>query len=149
MTPLYESRQVGWFAFVMIAIMLIMFTVVGATTDGEPVPWWVYVMVVVLTAPMSVMTVRVTRQHVRVQFLFPLFRKTIKMSEIRSCEPYRAEGLGRLQCQVKPLQGRFQLTGSGGVVITCDRGLPIHISDPEPEKLARAVQRARERSRKE
>ena len=149
MTPLYESRQVGWFPLVMVAFMMIAFTVIGATTEGEDVPWWTYVVVVCTIGPMSVMTVCVTRKHVRVHFLIPLFRKTIQMTDIRSCEPYRVEGLGRLQCQVKPLQGRFQLTGSGGVVITRDRGLPIHISDPEPEKLARAVQRARERSRKE
>lgn len=149
MTPLYESRQVRWFPIGMVVVMLIFCAVISTMTEGEPVPWWVYLMLPVLVLPFSVMSVRVTREHVRVSFLLTLPRRTIPIADIRSCEPYRAQGLQRLQTQVKPLHGRYQLKGSGGGVITPTRGIPIHISDPEPEKLARAVERARGKARKE
>ncbi len=149
MTPLYESRQVGWWLLGMIVVMMVFIAVIDLTSTGDELPWWFYVMLPVVIIPFSIMTVRVTRRDVQVRFLLPIMRKTVPIEEIRTCEPYRIEGLQRLQCQVKPFQGRFQLTGGSGVIILREKGIPIHISDPNPAKLVRAVERARGRRDKE
>jgi len=89
------------------------------------------------------MNVTVTREHVRITFLVGFPRKTVGIGDVKSCEAYRAEGLQRFQTQVKPSQGRSQLSGAGGVVIVRNKGIPLTVSDPEPDKIARAVARAR------
>ncbi len=142
MTPLYESRQVGWFVIAMTLIMMIFFAVIAVMSPESDMPVWVYPIFLFVMLPFTVMTVTVTREHVRVNFLLALPRKTIKIKDIQTCEAYHATGVQRLQVQVKPLHGRFQLTGAGGVVVHRIKGIPVTISDPEPEKLARAVARA-------
>ena len=142
MTPLYESRQVGWFIIGMTLVMMIFLVVVSTMSSESDVPIWLYPFILLSLLPFSVMKVTVTREHLRVSFLLSLPRKTIRIGDIQSCETYHATGLQRFQTQVKPFQGRFQLTGAGGVVVHRIKGIPITISDPEPEKLARAVARA-------
>jgi len=141
MTSLYQSRQVSW---IMIGTVLVMgiflaFILMNRTSED---PAWPAPVVLLLALPFSTMTVTVTREHVRIAFLPGLPRKTVPIGEIRTCEPYRAKGLQRFVTQIKPFRGEFVMGGTGGVVVVRHKGIPLTISDPEPEKLARAVVRA-------
>ncbi len=148
MTPLYESHQVGWLVIMMASIMMIFLVVVTVMSPESDMPIWVYPFILLSMLPFSVMKVKVTREHLRVTFLLSLPRKTIRIDDIKACEAYHASGLQRFQVQVKPLHGRFQLTGTGGIVINRVKGSPVIISDPEPDKLAKAVARALEKNAK-
>jgi len=140
MTPLYQSRQIAWWLIIMVVVVV---TVTYTLTyrSGETPPAWVFPVWVAMILPFSAMTLTVTREHLRVTFLLGLPRKTVKIEDIKSCDTYRAEGLRRLAVQIKPFQGQFQMSGKGGIVIVRRKGMPLTISDPEPEKLVRAVVR--------
>ncbi|MBU0742503.1 hypothetical protein KKG45_00160 [bacterium] len=144
MTPLYQSRQVAWWVIGMIVVMTVFFTFIATNRTAEA-PIWVYPAILLVMLPLCFMTVTVTREHLRIACLLGVPRKTVRIGDIRSCEPYRAKGIQRFAAQIKPFQGRFQMTGAGGVVINRNRGIPIMVSDPEPDELARAVARAREK----
>ncbi len=143
MTPLYQSRQVSWFLIGMAVVLTAVILALTTRSGESELPLWFYPIYLVIFLPFSVMDVTVTREHVRVAFLLRVPRKTVPIGDIKTCEPYRAQGMQRLVVQVKPIQGDFKLTGGGGIVLTRHRGTPITISDPQPEKLARAVARAR------
>ncbi|MBC8423837.1 hypothetical protein H8E07_06910 [bacterium] len=144
MTPLYQSRQVSWFMIGMIAVMAVFFSIMIVKGTEEAPPWF-YPAILLIMLPFSTMSVTVTRVHVRIAFLLGWPRRTIRIGDLKSCETYRAKGLQRLATRIRPFQGTYQMTGGGGIVLVRHKGIPITISDPEPDKLARAVTRARDK----
>ncbi len=147
MLPVYQSRQIGWLLIILVLTMILAISIATAGDPEEGPPIWFYPMMLLVVLPFSIMTVTVTREYVRIAFLLGVPRRTIRLEDIRSCEPYRTVGIRRFMTRVKPMQGQYKLTGAGGVVIMRTEGIPITVSDPDPEKLAGTVAKVQERQR--
>ena len=145
MTTLYRSRQVSWVPTAMVMMILVVAAVLSVGDQDDGAPWWFFAIVGLALIPFSVMNLTVNREHLRIVFLLGVPRCTVPIPDIVTCEIYEASGLQRLNFGVKPMQGRFQMSGSSGVLIARRRGVPITLSDPDPKKLSRAVAKARER----
>ena len=145
MTPLYRSRQISWFLLVFMAAMIVFIAIMNRSEPADPAPWWIFPAMAAIPLAFSTMTVTVTREEIRVRFPLGVPRRTIPIARIRACEPFEARGLARWRVGVKPLEGRYVMRGGRGVVLTLDRGIPLTISAPDPERLAKAVAKARER----
>lgn len=147
MTPLYSSRQFGWKILLLTTPALILMAIATRNDPAEAPPLWLWPLMVLILVPFSAMTVTVTREHLRVAMLLGFPRKTVRIEDIGEITAWEATGLQRFNVRLKPLQGEFRLGGRAGVTIVPKKGLPIHVSDPDPKRLLKAVEKARARSR--
>ena len=145
MTPLYQSRQFGWKILLLLLPALIVMRIATLNDPAEAPPVWMWPLLLLIMVPFSVMTVTVTREHLRVAMLLGIPRRTLRIEEIREITPYELTGWLRFNVHVKPLQGEFRLGGRVGVTVTPVKGLPLTLSDPDPKRLIKAVEKARAR----
>jgi hypothetical protein len=124
---------------------LILMGIVTLNDRADAPPYWLWPLMLLLLVPFSVMTVTVTREHLRVAMLLGFPRRTLRIGEIREITPYELTGRLRFNVHVKPLHGEFRLGGRCGVTVTPVKGLPLTLSDPDPKRLIKAVEKARVR----
>jgi hypothetical protein len=145
MTPLYTSRQFGWKISLLMLPALIILAIVTMKDPAEAPPVWMWPLLLLIVTAFSGMTVTVTREHLRVSMLLGYPRKTIRIEDIREITPFEATGWQRFNARIKPAHGEFRLGGRVGVTVTPSKGLPLTVSDPDPKRLIKAVEKARAR----
>ncbi len=144
MTPLYEKTIVGWPMILFVACMAVFLAVLLAI-DGEGGAAWFSLALLLIPLLMGFMKVSVHVGELRIRFLTGFPRRTVDLHDVESMTVIRSWWKTGLGISVKPLQGRFCVTGPDAVVLTMKSGLPIVVGTPEPKKLLKALNRARDR----
>ena len=147
MTPLYESRQFGWKILLLTLPALILMAWVTLRDPGEAPPAWVWPLMGLITVPFSIMNVSVTRERLRVALFLGFPRQTIPIEKIATITAWKGTGLERFNARMRPFQGDFRLDGRQGVTVTTTKGREIRLSDPDPKRLIKAVEKAQARNR--
>ncbi len=145
----YERNIVG--TGIMI-FMIVMSTFIGVTLmqserpEGDATPWFVMAMPLLGIVIGGWMRVTVSAEELKLRFLLGVPRLTLKVAEIDALRPtrgWRATGFG---ASVSTSRGRYCIAGPSAVSILMRNGRTFLIGVPDPEKLAKAVERAKARS---
>lgn len=145
MTPLYQSRQYSWVMLIVIPAMLVYIGVAGYGDPEGGAPWWIYPVMLLTLIAFGSMKVTVTYEEVRIRCPLGWPRRLVPIARINACTPFERKWFSTLDTGVRPGRGEFRMSGRRGVVLTLDTGLPVIVSAPDPDKLRRAVEKARAR----
>ena len=144
----YEHRQIGWVtivgifgSIVAVSIALAIFT---QNADQRRVFDFMVVVIAVIGAIFSSLTVRVTDRSMAWWFGLPLIGRRILLSEIASVEPTRtnvAEGWG---IHLTWWHGWvWNVSGFNAVEIKLRSGTRFAVGTPEPKAVIAAIESAR------
>ena len=146
MTPIYERTVIGtWLVGFMMIMAALMFAVVFMAEDADKA-LWTPVLILVVPLLLGVMRLSVTPRELRVRFWLGLPRRTVPIADIDTYRVTRSRMETGFGVSVKPMQGHYCMSGPGAVNILLKNGRNLMIGTPEPEKLVKALDRARKRS---
>lgn len=149
MTPIYERTIFGT---TLMIFMLVMVAFIGSTMmmsdvqPGESKPWIALLTPLIFPILMGFMKVSVSTKELRLRFPFGFPRRTVPIEEIdafRVTRSWRETGFG---ISVKPSNGQYCISGPSGVSILLHNGRTLLIGTPDPERLVKAIEKARTRA---
>jgi hypothetical protein len=132
----------------MLIVIPAMLVYIGVAGYGDPeggAPWWIYPVMLLTLIAFGSMKVTVTYEEVRIRCPLGWPRRLVPIARINACTPFERKWFSTLDTGVRPGRGEFRMSGRRGVVLTLDTGLPVIVSAPDPDKLRRAVEKARAR----
>ena len=146
MSPYYERTILG--IGVVILVFVIGLVIMGAAvfSEGGEGPPPVALIVLVLPVLLAIMRVRVDREAVRLSFPIGLLRRTVPVADIVGVDPVHSWIETGFGMSVKPMQGRYCLSGPQAVRLRLSDGRSVLIGVPDASDLMRAGDKARTRS---
>lgn len=143
MTPIYERTVVGiWlliFSLVMAGMMLTLMTL----GDDADAPLWAPALLLIAPLIFGLMRISVTRDELRIRFWAGFPRRTVTLAEIEAYRVTRSKRETGFGISVKPSHGRYCIAGPSAVAVLLRNGRTLLVGTPEPEKLVKALDRAR------
>jgi hypothetical protein len=146
----YRHTQFGT-AVVVSLLIGIGVTVLLSTQSGpSPVLYWIVTPVLIILAVCIFLffslTVEIDEEMLRFRFGIGLIRKSIPLGQIVSAEPVRNRWIYGWGIHMTPHGWLYNVSGMMAVQVTLTNGKSLRIGTDEPQRLADAINRAREKA---
>lgn len=146
MTPFYERTIVGTWLIGFMAIMaIIMYTLIAFSSDADEA-WWPPLLLIIVPLFLGVMRIAVTPKELRLRFWLGLPRRTVPIEDVEAYRVTRSLKETGFGIQLKPERGSYCMSGPSAVSILLKNGRTLTIGTPEPERLVKALDKARKRA---
>jgi hypothetical protein len=147
MTPIYERTVYGIYMMGFMAIVAAFISTAMFMSDDPDKPYWTLLIFAVVPLFFGVMKVSVDKRELRIRFPLGVPRRTLAIADIEAVTVTRSKMETGFGVSVKPSHGRYCISGPSAVSILMGNGRTVLVGTPEPEKLLKAIEKARSRNR--
>ncbi|MFH1142616.1 MAG: hypothetical protein V1695_02790 [Candidatus Uhrbacteria bacterium] len=137
----YKHTQIGKLMIVVAVLLAVYFGFIFQYAGYEPVLVIVSVLVLLLLASFSTLTVMIDEEYLRIKFGYGIFSKRLKLDQIDSEKAVKNHwyfGWG-IRYWVRPKMWIFNVSGFDAVEIKMKNGKVFRIGTDEPEALEQAI----------
>ena len=151
--PPYKHTQIGYLMLVVTLAVLVLFAWAQITARAEPpsvdsgpnfLVSAVMVLMLVMLASFTTLTVWIDENYVRIKFGFGIFSKKFALNEIASVQSVKNHwyyGWG-VKVWLWPYMWIYNVSGFDAIEIIMKNGKVYRIGTDEPEKLEAAIKQA-------
>lgn len=140
----YKHTQIGYLIIFVLAAILILFGIIWAQADFEPIVLAVLGFTLFIVASFASLTVMIDENYLRVKFGYGLFKKRFELNEIASVKVVKNHwyyGWG-IRVWLWPRMVIFNVSGFDAVEIKMKNGKIFRIGTDEPQNLENALRQA-------
>ena len=137
----YKHTQIGQLMIVVAIILTVYFVYIFQHAGYEPVLITVSVLVLLLLASFSTLTVMIDQEYLRIKFGYGIYCKRFKLKDITSVKTAKNHwyyGWG-IRYWMKPKMWIFNVSGFDAVEIKLKNGKVFRIGTDEPEVLEQVI----------
>lgn len=147
MTPIYERTIIGTWLIIFFSVMAAIMIGLAWRAEGPGVmPWIPSLVFPAMLLFMGIMRITVTQTELRVRFWPGIVRKTVKLTDIDAYQVTRSRAETGFGIALKPSQNRYVISGPSAVSVLLSNGRTVMVGTPEPEKLVKALDKARKKA---
>lgn len=139
-TTVYEKTQFGWTSVLIVAaVMLFVYWAGWITDEPRQLLFGIEIFCVVVIAPLSTMTIRVTPTTLEWWFTIGLLRQRMHLTEIVGMQLWQLTFVNGFGYRVSATGALWRVSGSKAVLFDLASGKRLGLGTDEPERLIAAV----------
>ena len=138
----YKRTQIGYLLFTLYSIVVLFLGYFNIMTNFHPLTLIGLIIVLIVLAIFSRLTVTVNDQMVKIQFGLGIIRKTFRLKEIETCRVVKNPWYYGWGIRFTPRGWLFNVSGFSAIELQMKNGKRYRIGTDDPNNLAKAVDEA-------
>ncbi|KDR95238.1 hypothetical protein SAMN02745945_00391 [Peptoclostridium litorale DSM 5388] len=135
----YVHTQIGYLLIIIYSFVLAVVTYQVIISGFDLIAAWVLVLIVIVMALFTTLTVEIDEEFLRIRFGIGLIRKKLALSEIKSCSIVKNRWYYGWGIHLTPRGWLYNVSGFDAVEIVMKSGKKYRIGTDVPDELEKAL----------